>query len=393
MFLSIIIPIYNDEKFLNECLDSCLDQDYPQDDYEIICVDDGSTDRTPEMLREYAEKHPNIRLVFKAHGGRGGRSVGFEQANGDYIWFVDHDDIVAPNALPDLKAAADANPESDRIQFSYYQFFDALSKEEVQLLKSGKLLPNDHDRYRDMVIWDNIIKMSFLKEHQIYPRSKRVDAAGAFWGIHPFYVFGGDKVFTEECLDNNVKTVILEGRPLYHYRRHDQTETLDPSPEKVQLRAKQKYHTALLNLFLALQNKQAYLDQRSENGAADPETAIRAVVSIRKAASALAILPKEYWNEGMRLAKEKEAFFPKHIPEYTFGYLDYLKLKPIGERIKLETSAQYYSYTELGTRLFRALSLGNSRLLSASFWKNNLTAWRKRYYQIKGTSNSGSKTI
>lgn len=382
MFLSIIIPIYNDEKFLSECLDSCLDQNYPKDDYEIICVDDGSTDHTPEMLREYAEQYPNIRLIFREHVGGGGRSVGFEQANGDYIWFVDHDDIVAPNAVPDLKAVAEANPDSERIQFSYYQFYDTFSEEERRLWKNGKLLPNDHDRYRNLVIWDNIIKMSFLREHQIYPRSKRIDEAGVFWGIQPFNVFGGDKVFAEECLDNNVKTFILEGRPLYHYRRHNQTETLDPSPEKVKWRAKLKYHTALLNLFLALQDKQTYLDQRAEKGTADKETAIRAVVSIRKAASALVILPREYWTKGMSLAKEKDAFFSKHIPEYPLRCVQYLRLKPFMERLKLETLAQYYSYTERGTKILRILSAGRNRLSNSTFLKKISMACRKHYCRM-----------
>ena len=387
MFLSIIIPIYNDEKFLFYFLDSCLEQDYPQDDYEIICIDDGSTDRTPEMLREYAASNPNIRLIFKEHTGKGGRSVGFEQAQGDFIWFVDHDDIVAPNAVPDLKAAVEANPGIGRIQFPYYQFFDKLTDEELHRFQDGTLLPNDEDRLRDYVIWDSIYQLSFLKDHQINPRSNRIAQAGAYWSIANFGVFGGDTVFVEECLDKGVQTFFLEGRPLYHYRRHNQTETMNYSPERVKWREELKYHTVLLNLYLALQNKEAYLKQRREKGAADEETTVRAVVSLRKAASALANLPTQYWREGMKLACGKQAFFPKRIPEYSFSYRQYMKLKTRAERLKPETTAQYYTYTESGTRLFRFLTtFGRVR--------NDIVAWEKLKNVViksenrrKGTAN------
>jgi len=64
MFLSIVIPIYNDEKYIRECLNSCLNQDIPHDDYEIICVDDGSTDRTPEILQKYESQYDNIHACY-----------------------------------------------------------------------------------------------------------------------------------------------------------------------------------------------------------------------------------------------------------------------------------------------------------------------------------------
>ena len=89
MFLSIVIPIWNDEKYLNECLDSCLNQELPRDEYEIICVDDGSTDRTPEILQDYADKYSNIRVITKQHGSQfgSGRMIGMAAAKGDYLWF------------------------------------------------------------------------------------------------------------------------------------------------------------------------------------------------------------------------------------------------------------------------------------------------------------------
>ena len=68
MFLSIVIPIWNDEKYLKECLDSCLNQELSGDGYEIIRAGNGSKVRTPKILRDYAKRNPDIRGFTKRHG-------------------------------------------------------------------------------------------------------------------------------------------------------------------------------------------------------------------------------------------------------------------------------------------------------------------------------------
>lgn len=100
MFLSFIVPVYNTEKYLAECLDSLLEQDIPYEEYEIICVNDGSTDGSLDILRRYAEAHSNVIVVDKENGGvASARNAGLDAACGDYIWFFDSDDIIHPNIL------------------------------------------------------------------------------------------------------------------------------------------------------------------------------------------------------------------------------------------------------------------------------------------------------
>ena len=67
MLLSIIVPVYNVEKYLPDCLDSLLMQDISSDEYEIICVNDGSTDSSPTILEAYAAKHANIRIIHQIY--------------------------------------------------------------------------------------------------------------------------------------------------------------------------------------------------------------------------------------------------------------------------------------------------------------------------------------
>ena len=94
MKLSIIVPVYNAEKYLDKCLKSLIDQTI--DDYEIICINDGSTDRSLSVLNDYAMEYPNvIRVLSTANGGQGrARNLGIEIAKGDFIGFVDSDDWV-----------------------------------------------------------------------------------------------------------------------------------------------------------------------------------------------------------------------------------------------------------------------------------------------------------
>ena len=91
--VSVIIPVYNVEEYLQECLDSMLDQTYKH--LEIILIDDGSQDRCPYICDQYATKDDRIKVIHKKNGGAASaRNLGLEIASGEYISFVDSDDYV-----------------------------------------------------------------------------------------------------------------------------------------------------------------------------------------------------------------------------------------------------------------------------------------------------------
>lgn len=100
-FFSIIVPVYNGEKHIENCIQKLLKQSY--DNYEIIVVNDGSSDKTSEIVSKYVLSHDKIRLINKENQGVSvARNVGIENAQGDYILFVDSDDYLDENALNTL---------------------------------------------------------------------------------------------------------------------------------------------------------------------------------------------------------------------------------------------------------------------------------------------------
>lgn len=101
--LSIIVPVYNVADYLAKCLDSLLSQDLSQDEYEIIVVNDGSTDNSGEIAKQYAEKYANIILINHENQGLSrARNTGIANARGEYIQFVDSDDYLEQNVLGGL---------------------------------------------------------------------------------------------------------------------------------------------------------------------------------------------------------------------------------------------------------------------------------------------------
>ena len=125
LFLSIIIPVYNVEAFLGECLDSCLVQDLPHDRYEIICVDDGSTDKSGAILDAYAEKYGNLTVLHQKNGGvSAARNSGLDRARGEYVWFVDPDDFIQDDFLMALLAVVEQNGQPHMVTFGMYAFGD-----------------------------------------------------------------------------------------------------------------------------------------------------------------------------------------------------------------------------------------------------------------------------
>jgi len=108
--VSVIIPVYNGERFLAEAIESALNQDYP--DFEIIAVDDGSTDRSPEILGSY----PDLRVIRQENRGvAAARNRGLESSGGDYIAFLDQDDLWLPEKLRRQAGFLQHHPAADMV--------------------------------------------------------------------------------------------------------------------------------------------------------------------------------------------------------------------------------------------------------------------------------------
>ena len=119
MNLSIIVPVYNVEAFLKKCVDSLLDQDLSQDDYEIILVEDGSTDGGGALCDALAAANGNIHVIHQQNRGlSGARNAGIPVAKGDYVIFVDSDDFLEPNVLGGLVRQM-KDKQLDILRFNY----------------------------------------------------------------------------------------------------------------------------------------------------------------------------------------------------------------------------------------------------------------------------------
>ena len=142
MKLSIIVPVYNVERCLGRCLDSIAVE--MQEDYELILVDDGSTDRSGSLCDDFAAKHPQLHVVVVHQTNRGvsaARNQGLELARGEYVTFVDSDDYLSPKSIVENMEFLLANPEVDLLEYPIEMFAES-SKAYVRTFV-GKTLHND----------------------------------------------------------------------------------------------------------------------------------------------------------------------------------------------------------------------------------------------------------
>lgn len=176
--ISIIIPVYNIEQYLEECLKSILEQRV--DCFEVILVDDGSTDQSPAICDSYAENYEMVRVLHQPNQGVSvARNNGLKLADGDYIWFVDGDDLLYPQALHKVYHQINNQPNIDVIAGTFVKFYDkpinpceksldpsliaqinSSSGEQIccKLIQTGLFLPS---------MWANIFAKSLFLTHQI----------------------------------------------------------------------------------------------------------------------------------------------------------------------------------------------------------------------------------
>lgn len=144
--LSIIVPVYNVAPYLERCVNSLLEQDLSVSDYEVLLINDGSTDESGQLADKLANEHENISTFHKQNGGlSSARNYGVSKARGDYIWFVDSDDYIKSGCLGGLLSFASKN-NIDYVFFSIFEVFDGrkilcnYSNQPMKVVNSYELL-------------------------------------------------------------------------------------------------------------------------------------------------------------------------------------------------------------------------------------------------------------
>lgn len=172
--VSLIIPVYNAEKYIARTLDNALAQSLT--DLEIIAVDDGCVDSSPEILEWYAKKYPNVVVIHKENGGVAeARNTGIETAWGEYIGFMDNDDMIRPEMMRKLYDAAKRS-DSDIAITSYYEIrgdgylgMMEYPMEEGEVVSAEKFLQEFYMTGNEggCVVWNKLHRSSLVKMHKI----------------------------------------------------------------------------------------------------------------------------------------------------------------------------------------------------------------------------------
>ena len=171
--MSIIIPMYNVEKYIGDCLDSILNSDFPKDKYEVIIVNDGSKDNSPKIAEKYCENHKNFRYFTQDNQGQSvARNFGMSVCKGEYIWFIDSDDMASCNIGMLYKKLLNNNGV-DVLEFRAN--FTTENKDVIKTVWNRNI---DFDRFysgRDLIcqgylptsIWNLFLRKQFLLDNNL----------------------------------------------------------------------------------------------------------------------------------------------------------------------------------------------------------------------------------
>lgn len=205
--VSVIVPIYNVEIYLDKCILSIISQSYK--DIEIVLVDDGSTDNSGKMCDEWAEKDKRIIVIHKRNGGLSeARNIGLLKSKGDYILFVDSDDWIANNTVETLVVKAEKNM-SDLVVYQFLEVksdkncLDDMSISEDKLLNSSEMIYELlSEKNISNHIWRYFIKRDNIKDIFFPVGQNYEDISVAYKYIM------------------NSKQILVTGEKMYYYRQN-----------------------------------------------------------------------------------------------------------------------------------------------------------------------------
>lgn len=169
--ISVLIPVYNVERYLRQCLDSLIDQTFK--DLEFICINDGSTDSSLNILDEYAQRHSRFRIIDKPNSGYGASmNCGLKEATGEYIGILESDDFAEPDMFEILFNAVES-VQTDVVKADNYRCKDGYSRSYYKNYPScqygAKLIPKENpELFKRQSIWTALYKRDFLYNEGIY---------------------------------------------------------------------------------------------------------------------------------------------------------------------------------------------------------------------------------
>lgn len=208
--ISVIVPIYNVEKYLNKCVESIVNQTYKN--LEIILVDDGSPDNCPKMCDEWAEKDRRIKVIHKENGGvSSARNAGLDIVSGDYIGFVDPDDYIKPEMFEILISGLKAD-NADFVICGSYRLENEIADE----------YENNTPKVTEIINKPDIVK-SYLESQidpgvpaKLYDKSVISDIR-----FNVSKSIGEDFLFNYFVLKNCNKVVMLENKLYFYFNREN----------------------------------------------------------------------------------------------------------------------------------------------------------------------------
>lgn len=216
--ISVIVPVYNVEKYLHKCVDSIINQTYK--DLEIILVDDGSPDNCPKICDEYAQKDNRIKVIHKENGGvSSARNVGLISAQGEFVQFIDSDDFIKEQMIEKLISSLHET-SSDIVVCRAITYYDS-GKEKIQ----------KNDKWEEVLNRDDAAKLIFSEMNNAMWNKlfKKELAEGILF--EEGRTFGEDPYFLAQIL-NKSKKVSFVSEELYYYRQRENSITSGKFSEK-----------------------------------------------------------------------------------------------------------------------------------------------------------------
>ncbi len=170
--ITIVLPVYNVEKYLAQCLDSITNQTFK--DFECVCVNDGSTDNSLKILQEYAQKDQRFKIITQENKGlSGARNTGIKNTNTKYLTFIDSDDWIAENYLEVLyNKILETNSDIVRASYKFYYQKENLYKSarirEIHKINNNSNIERLYKGYAGAFAWGKIYKTALIKDNGVW---------------------------------------------------------------------------------------------------------------------------------------------------------------------------------------------------------------------------------